>query len=139
MLTLLTLIPALYTSLGAALTRWIGFSPLVLGVGWMAVELAFEPLGLHEGLLGSTRGDWTLIDWIARAFGYILVAFLVAYVNACLLSALARIPLTFSSPYGVRCGDDSASRIVPRSRVWSPRYAVPTTMPRAPPSRRVGR
>ncbi len=30
--------PAAYACLGAILTRWIGFSPFVLGVGWVGVD-----------------------------------------------------------------------------------------------------
>ena len=53
---LLPAIPAIYACLGSKLTRWIGFSPFVLGVGWMGVELAFRPLGLQHGLLGGVQG-----------------------------------------------------------------------------------
>lgn len=91
---LLTGIPAIYTFAGAALTRWIGFSPFVLGVGWMGVELALAPLGLHNGLLSATQADTALMDYLGRALGYVLVGFLVAYVNAALVAALDRVRLT---------------------------------------------
>ncbi len=50
----------LYTGLGAALTRRIGFSPLVLAVGWIGVELALLPLGWRDGLLAATQSDTSL-------------------------------------------------------------------------------
>ncbi len=89
--TLLIAIPAIYAYLTAKLTRWIGFSPFVLGVTWMGVELAFEPLGLHTGLLAGTQADGTLIHWIGGALGYVVVAFVVALVNAALVSVLSRV------------------------------------------------
>jgi len=83
-----------YTGLSAALTGWIGFSPFVLGVGWMGVELALSPLGLHNGLLSASQSDTALMDHLGHALGYVLVAFLVAYVNAALVAVLGRVHLT---------------------------------------------
>lgn len=96
---LLAGIPAIYTFLGAWLTRWIGFSPFVLGVGWMGVELALAPLGLHNGLLSATQGDTALMAYIGRAMGYVLVAFLVAYVNAALTAVFAHVRLRTPQPF----------------------------------------
>ena len=87
-------VAALYTGLGALLTRWIGFSPLVLAVGWMGVEFALQPLGLRNGLLAGMQGDGVLLHWLGGLFGYVLVAFLVAYANASLLVFLSNARLT---------------------------------------------
>jgi hypothetical protein len=96
---LLTCIPALYTFLGASLTRWMGFSPFVLGVGWMGVELALAPLGLHSGLLAGTQDHTALMDYIGRALGYVLIGFLVAYVNAALVAVVAGVRLRLPRPF----------------------------------------
>lgn len=90
-LLFLTLIPATYTFVGARITRRIGFSPLLLGIGWIVVELALYPLGLHRGLLAATQGDGIVVHYIGQFTGYILVAFFVAYVNAMLLALLTRV------------------------------------------------
>jgi len=98
-LALLTAIPAVYTFLGAWLTRWMGFSPFVLGVGWMGVEFALAPLGLQSGLLAGTQDHTALMEYIGRALGYVLVAFLVAYVNAALVAVFARVRLRLPRPF----------------------------------------
>ena len=100
-LALLTALPAIYTFLGAALTRWMGFSPFVLGVGWMGVELVLAPLGLHYGLLSASQGDTALMHYVGRALGYVLVAFLVAWVNATLVAVFARVRLRLPRPFRI--------------------------------------
>ena len=42
----LATIPAAYAWLGSRVTRRTGFSPLMLGLGWVVVELFLQPLGL---------------------------------------------------------------------------------------------
>lgn len=86
---LLTIIPALYACFGALLTQWVGFNPLLLGIGWVLVEVAIEPLGLQQGLLAGTQSQSPILCWISRLLGYAFVAFLVAYINASLLVMLS--------------------------------------------------
>jgi len=83
---ILTLGPALYGCVGAWLTRRVGFSPYLLALGWVGVELCLRPVGLHHGLLAGTQGDGLLIRVAGNFAGYFLVAFIVAYINASLLS-----------------------------------------------------
>ncbi len=99
---LLTGIPACYTFFGAWLTRWMGFSPFVLGVAWMGVELALAPLGLHNGLLTASQGDTVLMHYIGRALGYVLVGFLVAYFNALLVEVFGRACLRLPRPFLIK-------------------------------------
>ena len=130
---LLSLIPGAYGYFGAALTWRIGFSPFLLALGWIGVEIALAPLGLRHGLLAGTQGDGLAIRLIGSVAGYALVAFLVAYVNAALLSVLT----------GVRRGADS-SRLIRGSgdplrsyfSIEFPSYWLHihrTAQPRAPP------
>lgn len=88
---LLTAIPALYARLGVHLTRRSGFSPLLLGLGWVGVEFALGSLSLHHGLLAGTLGNGLVIRTLGNLAGYALVAFLVAYVNASLLEMLTTV------------------------------------------------
>jgi apolipoprotein N-acyltransferase len=85
---LLGLVPGAYAFLGARLTRQKGFSPLLLGLGWIAVELALQPLGLRYGLLAATQGSGLVVRTMGYLAGYVMVAFIVAYVNAMLLTML---------------------------------------------------
>lgn len=130
---LLAGIPAIYACAAAALTRWIGFSPFVLGVGWMGVELALAPLGLHNGLLTASQGDTALMHYIGRALGYVLVGFLVAYVNALLVEVFGRVCLRLPRPYLVtRSGNGN---LFLRSQIVGclSLFTLQPSHPRAPP------
>jgi apolipoprotein N-acyltransferase len=87
-LVLLGSVPGVYAFLGALQTRRVGFSPLLLGLGWIAVELALLPLGLRHGLLAGTQGQGLVVRTMGFLAGYVVVAFIVAYVNAMLLTML---------------------------------------------------
>ncbi|MHC4698654.1 MAG: hypothetical protein ACYTFA_18140 [Planctomycetota bacterium] len=131
---LLTVIPALYGYLGGRLTRWIGFSPFILGVGWMGVELASAPLGLRYGLLAGTQGDGTLMAWVGQGLGYVLVGFIVAMVNASLVSVLSGVRLTLPQ-YTQRVSlPDHGARVLPQMSFGFPLFAVCPAQPRAPPA-----
>ncbi len=132
-LVLLSVIPAAYAFLGAHLTRRIGFSPFVLGVGWIGVELAVQPVGLKFGLLAGAQSEFALLQWAGRALGYTLVAFAVAYVNACLLSVLSRIRVTAPRARPVPASGAHSRRLKAQIFACSPLLAVLQTRPRAPP------
>ncbi len=130
---LLTGIPALYAFLGAWLTRRIGFSPFVLGVGWMGVELALAPLGLHSGLLAGTQDHTALMDYIGRALGYVLVGFLVAYVNAALVAVLGRVRLSVPRFVPTAASPDCGRSLISQILGCLSLFALQPSHPRAPP------
>lgn len=133
-LLLLAGAPAVYAWLGSLLTRWIGFSPYVLAVGWMALELTLSLFGLPLGLAGATQAyEWSLAHWFARALGYVFVAFLVAYVNAALVSVLSRVWLTLPRPHHAAAIDPCEPSPYPQwvSSVFL--FAIAPSGPRAPP------
>jgi len=126
-------LPAAYAFLGGHLTRWIGFSPFVLGVAWMGVELAFEPLGLRQGLLAGTQADGHLIPWISSAFGYVVAAFAVAFLNAWLVATVAGVRLPIGGrPFHTQCSDRGTRLPAPSLCCIRPCSASPA-QPRAPP------
>jgi len=84
--------PAVYCWLGALLTQWIGFSPFVLGVGWMGVQLTLTASGTDLGLVDSLSSSLPFLHWIAHALGYALVGFVVAYISACTVCVIAVVP-----------------------------------------------
>lgn len=129
----LTALPAIYAGGGAWLTRRIGFSPFVLGVGWMGVELALAPLGLHNGLLAGTQGDSALMDYIGRALGYVLVAFLVAYFNAALVAVIGRVRLTVPRFVPVTASPDCGRSLISQLLGSLSTFALQPSHPRAPP------
>lgn len=132
-LALLTAIPGIYAFLASLLTRWMGFSPFVLGVSWMGVELALAPVGLHTGLLATTQGDGTLLHWIGGALGYVLVAFVVAFLNAVLLLLLSRVRVASSAARYIPGSTKGGTHLVPQTFSCFPLFAIPAARPRAPP------
>ncbi len=116
-LALLTAAPGLYALVGSLITRRAGFSPLLLGLGWIGVELALQPLGIRHGLLAGTQGQGLIVRTMGYLSGYVVVAFLVAYVNASLLSMLSDV-----------CVSHSGLRVAPRSTRSAPRLS-PTELP----------
>ena len=132
-LALLTLVPAIYAYLGALASRRLGFNPLVLGVAWMGVELALHPLGLRAGLLGGVQAHTPFLERVASVLGYVLAAFLIALVNASLVSVLSAARL--SNPayrYPTRASDRGAN-LSSQTFFRFPRFALHPLRPRAPP------
>lgn len=130
---LLALIPAIYAYLGAALTRRVGFSPYLMALGWIGVEFALRPLGLHCGLLAGTQGDGFVIRAVGSFAGYVLVAFLVAWVNATLVSVLSEVRLSFNAPRLVRKASAAERRFFVRELPSYLLHLIRAAQPRAPP------
>lgn len=133
---ILTLGPALYACLGAMLTRRVGFSPYLMALGWVGVELCLRPVGLQHGLLAGTQGDGMLFRVAGNFAGYFLVAFVVAYINASLLCVIHKVA---GGSAGVRmvssCGG-LVGRLIALDIPFIPSRALCISQPRAPPSRR---
>ncbi len=133
-LLLLTVIPGIYACVGSHVTRRVGFNPLLLAVGWMGVELALQPLGLHHGLLaGTLGGEGLFVRTVGFLAGYVLVAFIIAYVTASLLSVLSDICVSAPrSLYEGGCGDIPCRLFLSDEPVFSLQL-VSSAHPRAPP------
>jgi apolipoprotein N-acyltransferase len=133
--TLLVVIPPIYCAGGAVLTRWIGYSPFVLGVGWMGVELALSGLGLQLGLLGHTESSASLLAGIARTLGFVVTAFLVAYVNAAVVEAMPGLAVwgTGHARTSIISYRAKPLLLVPQIASWCAFELLTATSPRAPP------
>lgn len=131
---LLAVIPALYTSLGAALTRRVGFSPYLLALGWIGVEFSLHPLGLRNGLLAATLGDGFALRVLGSFAGYVLVAFLVAYINAALLCVLSEVRFSAGSTRFSTGGSSGVRRISSRDTFVLLRSFLRQVQPRGPPA-----
>jgi len=130
---LTTVAVGVYGLLGARMTRRIGFSPLILGLGWVAVELALKPLAIKHGLLASTQGSGLLVHVVGQVSGYLVVAFLVAYINASLLEIFTgACALDGSHGRLVYSGRPRETAILPAFLYCSAAFAR-IAQPRAPP------
>lgn len=141
LLALLILIPAVYTGLAARRMRAIGFKLLTLALGWTLLEVVLQlyqlqehrPVGVQQGLLTGSHGEIAQLHWLARLLAYVSTAFLVACVNASLVSILSGTRLTFPpSPSLAASADPGAwnpPHLVPPIQSWILRQA----QPRAPP------
>lgn len=129
----LTAIPAAYTYAGARLTAQVGFSPYLLALGWMGVELALRPLGLRHGLLAATVGDGIVLRLFGSFAGYVLVAFLVAYVNAALLTVISGVCGTLASSRLIRRAGAEPQRILCGEILAVLFHHIRPAQPRAPP------
>lgn len=101
---LLAIVLMLYAYFGVLLTRWVGFSPMLLALGWILVELTLKPLGLRQGLLAGTQSADGFLHRISCLLGYAFVALLVVGVNAwlvLLLSSARLRPVLPSLPAGL--------------------------------------
>ena len=132
-LALLTGVPALYACLCAWLTGRFGFSPLVLGLGWVGAEVALKPLGLSNGLIAGVPGDGTLIQWVGGVFGYVLEAFLIVFTCASLLAFLHGLRITVARPRPALSPPLPTERLEPQRVSCFPLWAFIPSQPRAPP------
>lgn len=92
-LLVLMLVPAGYAAAASEITRRKGFHPLLLGLGWVGVELAIRPLGIHHGLLAHTQGDGLIVQGVGHLGGYALVAFVIALTNAMVAAVITSVRL----------------------------------------------
>jgi len=140
--------PAVYSALGALLTRWIGFSPFVLAVGWLGVEFAFALFGTWTRLFETTIGHGCWGQHIQMALGYVIANGTVAYLNAAFAFAsgkLVRAPalrVYFRSRRGegdsrLKWLDNSALRKACSVCIAEPRAPPPPTTPREIMSRKL--
>lgn len=129
----LACVPALFAMVGSHLTRRIGFSPFVLGAGWMIVELVLSPLGLREGLLANAQGGGSLIHWLAGALGYALAASAAASLGALLVLIVSGVRLGGQISCYLSSSGPVASRLWPQTYACLPLYAIHASRPRGPP------
>lgn len=132
-LVLLAAVPAVYAGLGTLATRAFGFNPVILGLGWIAVEVALQPVGLDRGLLGGAQAEGTRLHWATEVLGYISVAFLVACANASLLAFLSRARWTGTRQWSLSGVPHSERRPFGHVSCWVQLLALRQAYPRAPP------
>jgi hypothetical protein len=128
-----TLAPAAYGYVGARLTRQVGFSPYLLALAWMGVELALSSVGMRSGLLAAMPGNCMTIHALASFAGTVVVAFLVVYISALLFTAV-RVVLASAAQrrYAAKAG--GGPRRLPRGESFGDLFAlIRQAHPRAPP------
>ena len=130
---LLTATPAIYCGSAAWLSRRIGFSPFVLGVGWMGVELALGQAGLRTGLLGLAAGGGGVLHWLGEILGWILVCFLFALLNAWVVVVLNGARLSVVEQLRPISSADHVPLLFAQTFKGYPLFSVPASQPRGPP------
>lgn len=133
-LGLMVVIPALYCGSSVCVTRRIGFNPLVLGLGWVGVELALGWLGLCRGLLTGAGSQGPVTAVAGRVLGYACAAFLIAYLSALIVSLAADLRLPASGPRDVAAGADGRAVFLLDDWAWCPVPIIRLMQPRAPPT-----
>lgn len=132
-MALLAPIIGAYAYFGARLTRQVGFSPYLLALAWMAVELAFWRLGGQCGLLGGLQGQGVLLHWASKFTGFVLLGFLAAWVAARLTDVVCRLPIGARRKRPVPGVINVGRTLIGGDSFHLPLKMVDTWAPRAPP------
>ena len=130
---LLTATPALYCGSAAWLSRRIGFSPFVLGVGWLGVEFALGQAGLRTGLLGLAAGEGGALHWLGEVLGWLFVCFLFALLNAWVVVVLNGVRLNGAVQLRPVSSADYIPLLFAQTFMGYPLFSVPASQPRGPP------
>lgn len=124
----------LYAYCGARVTRWIGFSPMLLALGWVLVEMTLKPLGLRRGLLAGPQSANGFLHWMGYLLGYAFVALLVAGVNAWLVVLLTDARLRPVSPNARAAWSNAERYPPPQTFLHSEFLPLSEVYPRPPPN-----
>ncbi|NNF43744.1 MAG: hypothetical protein HKN62_12015 [Phycisphaerales bacterium] len=124
----------LFAGVAALMTRRHGFSPYLVAVGWLLVEITLQPLGWGEGLLAVAHGDAGVLSTVAEVFGLAIAAFVVAYVNALLVRVADVVLRRFGSArsFGLAAGVLEMPPWTTTLPAW--RLVSRPGVPRAPPA-----
>ncbi len=128
------LAPAAYGAMGAAITRWIGFSPFILGVMWYGVACGVAVLGfpLHggEGLVP----DSTWYHPTSIVLGHTCLALLISWISATIVMVLdTALGVDNDRAYRSSVGDCDACPIPLLVALPTIRFMNLSRAPRAPP------
>jgi hypothetical protein len=127
--------PALCAALGKIFVLRYGYYPLALALGWVVFEFALTRLGTARSIPLSETGINPILCVIADFLGYGFIGFLVAYVNAALVSVAVDFCIDGdrASPFVFR---DESFHLLTVNEVFSPiANAITALRPRAPPVR----
>ncbi|MCH8149384.1 MAG: hypothetical protein IH987_15615 [Planctomycetes bacterium] len=136
LLAVLIVIPAVYIGLAAQPNRSIGFKLLTLALGWTLLEAVLHlhnPSGPHEGLLAGSQADGPQLHWLARLFGYVSVAFLVALTNASLVSVLSGARLSYPACRSSAGSPNIVAWLLSQVDIAIQSWALRQVYPRGPP------
>jgi hypothetical protein len=128
------ILPAGYALLGCLTTRWIGFSPFVLGVGWMLLELTFTALDARGGLIaGGVAGD-LVPRLVGDVFGSVVVAFLAVLINGLVIELVRTVVGVLGNIPRPAVANAAGRRALPRGAFpYVSAVGILSLRPRAPP------
>jgi apolipoprotein N-acyltransferase len=124
--------PALYAYGASALTERFGFQPLLLAVAWLAPEFVFHLISGRNGIVAQATTPDHPLSTIVQLLGWLILAGLIAYVNAKLAAALGRARVAARARI-VTAGEKPRIPAPAAIRPTSFAHLVFGTAPRAPP------
>jgi len=125
--------PCLYVVLSKIFVRYHGYTPLAIALTWIVFELTGAQLGAGRIMPPVEKEIDSIVRVIAGFLGYGFIGFLVAYINAALVSITIEVYLTsgraLQSAFGFGSQPLSISSEVPHFLS----YRTIRMKPRAPP------
>lgn len=132
---LLSIVPAAFAWFAVEWTKRKGFHPLVLALSWVVAEYLLGPRVTDHGFLASTRGDGLIAPMFEQiAGGWLLTAFVLAAINATLVSALLEIEKSLTRGPTIDVSVELGCWLEILSVPLPPERLVASGQPRAPPS-----
>lgn len=123
----------LYCGGGAWFTRRFGFSPIILAVGWVVMELALKALLISVPAEMIAVSNNSVTQVIATALGYICVALIIVILNATLILSLGKMSLTMSCRAVCGMISQFCHQTHERGFTFKAWTGMSPTRPRAPP------
>jgi hypothetical protein len=130
---LITGAPCFYVVLSKTFIRRFGYNPLALALGWIVFEFIYARLGAGRIIFLNNENLGSFFHVFADFLGYGFIGFIIAYVNAVLLSITIRMFIAgdraLLSTINIR---SQWQTIFNETRLLCP-YHISIIKPRAPP------
>jgi hypothetical protein len=126
-------VPAVFAWLMGLFTHRFGFSPLAIALSWIGLELVSKASGLQNSLFSGDYNCGPYFNVLADFLGYGFVAFVIAYINAALLSIPWRIHIHSKAAIWTIPDSKTLSYSIPIFTLFDSYIYLPLSGPRAPP------
>jgi apolipoprotein N-acyltransferase len=131
--TFFVLLPALYSGLVSRVVARVGFRPLLLAAAWLLPELLLHLSSGEQGLVGRALCPAGPSALAAHYMGWLVVVWLIAWVNAALVEWLARWWNALRRRRPLPRPAARSRRVAPADLPWRPSIRSRPSSPRAPP------
>lgn len=124
-----------FAAMASFLHQNLRCGPLHLSLAYLLFEITLLPLGLDLGLLVATIEGGGLVATLGSIFGYLVVAFLVAYFNALIIALAAKLSLPRSRPGTRQTANHTSRGSCPEFVSLCTQHALVPVLARPPPRR----